>query len=126
MERGTELFAAIHCLVIGASHVVCPGVWVSFFQMLKTKGHPGVFINGWLSLGFGSILVAFHNVWQGLPMILTLLGWAQVLKGALAFTVPALGLRSMSMIETKGELKLRVGGVILFLLGVLFAYLAFR
>src|SRR5262245_61173529 len=98
MERGTELFAAINCLVIGASHVACPGVWVSFFQMLMAKGRPGVFINGWLALGFGSIIVAFHNVWQGLPMILTLLGWAQVLKGTLAFTVPALGLRSMSMI----------------------------
>jgi hypothetical protein len=31
---------------------------------------------GFLALWFGTIIVAFHNVWSGLAMVVTLLGWA--------------------------------------------------
>jgi len=64
-------------LVIGLSHVAQPRAWVEFFVWLRGKGHAGVFVNGFLSLGFGSFIVAFHNVWNGLPVILTLLGWGK-------------------------------------------------
>ncbi|MFN2563748.1 MAG: hypothetical protein ABR499_01885 [Gemmatimonadaceae bacterium] len=65
-ERAIELYAAVNFLVIGLSHLLQPRAWVDFFVWLRTKGHTGVFLNGMLSLAFGSIIVAFHNVWAGL------------------------------------------------------------
>lgn len=74
MEKANEVFAAVFLSVIGLSHVAQPGTWVEFFVWLRGKGHAGVFVNGFRCLGFGDFIVAFHNVWNGLPVILTLLG----------------------------------------------------
>ena len=89
MEKSTELFAAISFLVIGLSHVAQPRAWVDLFIRLRELGHPGVFAVAFMSLPFGTFIVAFHNVWTGLPIVLTILGWAQVLKGAPLFHLPA-------------------------------------
>jgi hypothetical protein len=88
VERGIELFAALNFLVIGLSHLLQPRVWVDFFVWLRSKGHAGVFANGMLSLSFGSIIVSFHNVWGGLPTVLTVIGWAQVTKGFVSLVAP--------------------------------------
>ena len=95
MERAVEVFALVNFLVIGLSHVLRPRAWVAFFSFLREQGEAGVFANAFLSLTFGSIVVAFHEVWTGLPLILTLVGWAQVLKALVYFTFPALGLRGL-------------------------------
>jgi uncharacterized membrane protein len=66
VEKAIEMYAAVNFLVIGLSHLLQPRVWVDFFTWLRSKGHAGVFVNGFLSLGFGSIIVSFHNVWTEL------------------------------------------------------------
>ena len=112
MERATEVFAAVFLLVIGLSHVAQPRAWVEFFVWLRGKGHAGVFVNGFLSLGFGSFIVAFHNVWNGLPVILTLLGWAQVLKGLLSFVAPQLALWGLARVTSERAWQFVVGGAL--------------
>jgi uncharacterized protein YjeT (DUF2065 family) len=124
VERAVEIFAAVQFLVIGLSHVLQPRVWVEFFTWLRAKGHAGVFVNGFLSLGFGSFIVAFHNVWTGLPVILTLVGWAQVVKGLLSFVVPRLGLRSLHRVSYERANEFVIGGVFFLALSALMAYLA--
>lgn len=126
MERAIEIFAGIQFLVIGLSHLVQPRVWVEFFTWLRGKGYAGVFVNGFLSLGFGSIIVAFHNVWNGLPMVLTLIGWAQVIKGLLSFVWPQLGMRGLQRVAPERAGEFRVGGVLFLALAVLMAYLVVR
>lgn len=123
MERGTEIFAAIHWLVMGVSHLARPADWADFFVFLRRKGHAGVFVNGMLSLGFGSVIVAFHNVWEGLPAVLTVLGWAHVFKGAVCLVFPALGLRSLALAGPPRNSRLAVAGVVLLLLSALSWYL---
>ena len=112
MERATEVFAAVFLLVIGLSHVAQPRAWVDFFVWLRGKGHAGVFVNGFLSLGFGSFIVAFHNVWNGLPVILTLLGWAQVLKGLLSFVAPQVALWGLARVSSERAWHFVVGGAL--------------
>ena len=97
MERAIEVFAVINFLVIGLSHLVQPRVWVEFFVLVRSQGYPGVFANAMLSLMVGSIIVAFHNVWTGIPLVLTLLGWANVIKALLYFAFPAWGLRKIGI-----------------------------
>ena len=124
MEQAIEILAAIQCLVIGLSHIAQPRAWVEFFVRLRGMGHAGVFANGFLSLWFGSIIVAFHNVWEGLPTILTVLGWAQVLKALVSFVLPHLALRSLARVSPERAKEFVWAGIVLVALGAVFGYCA--
>ena len=111
-ERSVEIFAVINFVVIGLSHIAQPRVWVEFFVLLRSKGYPGVFANGMLSLLVGSIIVAFHNVWSGLPLVLTLIGWGQVLKGLMSLTVPATGMKGLMRVSEDRAWEFQAAGAI--------------
>ena len=125
-QRSIELFAALYFLVIGLSHILHPHAWVDFFIRLREQGPSGAFTEGFLSLSFGALIVAFHNVWSGLPMVLTLIGWGQVAKGAARFLLPQLGVRLYQRVahDRAGEFR-TAGAFALALAGFLF-YLVFR
>lgn len=116
MERATEIFAAVYMTAIGVSHVAQPRVWIDFFVWLRGKGEAGVFVNGLLSLSFGAFIVAFHNVWDGLAVILTLIGWGQVLKGLVSLVVPKVGMWGLARVSYERQWEFTVGGA--FLLGL--------
>lgn len=126
MERAVEVYAAVQFLVIGLSHLIQPLVWVEFFTWLRGKGYAGVFVNGFLSLGFGAFIVAFHNVWTGLPMILTLIGWAQIIKALVSFVWPQFGMRGLQRVAPERAGEFRVGGVLFLALAALMTYLVVR
>ena len=87
-----QIFAVIHILTMGLSHILAPRTWAEFFIQLRERGKPGLFVVGFMSLGFGSIIVAFQNVWSGLPVVLAVMGWSQVIKAAIYFAFPGYGL----------------------------------
>jgi hypothetical protein len=124
MERATEIFAAVQCTVVGLSHIAQPRAWVEFFVWLRGKGHAGVFANGFLSLWFGSIIVAFHNVWVGLPTVLTVLGWAQVLKGLVSFVLPQVSMRGLARVSPERAWEFVVAGVVLLAVSAVLWYIA--
>jgi hypothetical protein len=126
VERAVEIFAAVNFLVIGLSHTFQPRTWVDFFVWLRSKGHAGVFVNGFLSLTFGSLIVAFHNVWTGLPTVLTVIGWAQIIKALLSFVRPQWGLRSFQRVSPERSYEFVIAGVLFLALSALMAYLALR
>lgn len=111
LETAVQIFAIIHFSVIGVSHIVAHRAWAEYFILLRDKGHAGVFVVAFMSLGFGSIVAAFHWVWSGIPLILTLLGWAQVVKGMLYFSRPAFGLRKLQSVSLERSKIFAVPGV---------------
>jgi hypothetical protein len=126
MEQATQLFAAIGFLVIGLSHLLQPKAWVAFYQALAARGTIGAFLEGFLLLNFGALIVAFHNVWHGPAIVLTLIGWSQVLKGAGRFLAPQLGLRAMERLTPERAWYFQVGGVFALLLSGFLWWLRFR
>ena len=122
MERAVLLFAVIQFAVIGISHTLQPRSWVRFFLLLHEKGHAGVFATAFLSLWFGSIIVAFHPVWSGIPAVVTAIGWAQVLKGFLYFVFPDLGLRKIGSVSEDKTSGFVAAGVVFLFIAVLVAY----
>jgi uncharacterized membrane protein len=126
MEQATQVFAAISFLVIGLSHLSQPKSWVGFYQALATRGHTGVFLEGFLVLNFGAIIVAFHNVWHGPALLLTLIGWAQVLKGVGRFVIPQAGLRVIQRNTIDRAWHFQIGGVFALLLSGFLWWLRFR
>ena len=125
MEQATQLFAAIAFLVIGLSHLGQAKAWVAYYQALAARGTPGVFLEGFLLLTFGAFIAAFHNVWHGPALALTLIGWAQVLKGAGRFLAPQLGLRVMQRVTPERAWHFQIGGVFALLLSAFLWWLRF-
>ncbi len=113
MEEAIQLFVVIHMATMGISHILRPRVWIDFFVRLREWGEPGVFAVGFLSLMFGSIVVAFHNVWQGLPLLVTVLGWLHVAKGLVYFAAPAVGLKGLAQVDPEQSGRYVVVGVLL-------------
>lgn len=126
MEQATQVFAAISMLVIGLSHIFQPKVWVAYFQSLAARGPSGAFTEGFLCLTFGGIIVGFHNVWHGPALVLTLLGWAQVLKGLGRFLAPQLAVRVMARATMERAWYFRAGGVVALFLSGFVWWLRFR
>lgn len=126
MEQAIQFFAAIGFLVIGISHLAQPKAWVAFFQALAARGTTGVFLEGFLVLSFGTFIVAFHNVWHGPAIVLTLVGWAQVLKGAVRFIAPQVGLRVMQRVSPERAWHFQVAGGFALLLSAFLWWLRFR
>jgi hypothetical protein len=121
-QRAIELFAAVNFLIIGLSHIVQRGVWEEFFALLHSRGRAGALVNGFLSLFAGSLIVAFHNVWSGPAALLTLLGWAMVIKSAVIFLSPQLGLRSMELASPGKSHRIAASGVMLVAIGLALVY----
>ena len=126
MEQATQVFAAVSLLVIGLSHLLQPKAWVAYFQALAAQGPSGAFTEGFLCLSFGGIIVAFHNVWHGPALLLTLLGWAQILKGLGRFVAPQVAVRVMARISIERAWLFRAGGVFALVLSGYVWWLRFR
>ena len=125
MERAVEGFVALCLFGVGLSHAVQPLAWVEFFVWLRGHGRCAVFLEGLLSLNFGALVVAFHNVWVGPPLVLTLLGWGMVLKGTVRLAAPGLGLRVYERIVPERAWHFRVAGFLALALSAFSGYLAF-
>ncbi len=101
MERAVQIFGVLNFLIIGLSHILAPRAWADFFVRLRQRGDAGVLVVGFMSLWFGSIVAAFHNVWSGIPLVLTVIGWAQVVKALLYFCFPSFGRKRLEMVSVE-------------------------
>jgi len=115
LERGLEIFAVIHLGLMGLSHVLQHRAWAEFFILLRGKGYAGAFVHGFLSLGFGAMIIGFHRVWWGLPMVLTIVGVLYLLKTAQVFLMPAVSMRSLNRVSMEGS-RVFIGAGVMFLI----------
>jgi len=121
METAVEKLVAICILVISLSHIIQPRAWAEFFIMLREKGKAGSILCGLLHFPLGVIIVAFHNVWHGLLMVVTIMGWGLLLKSVLYLIYPTHGMRMLARVSLERSWEFVVAGVI----GVLVSGLIF-
>ena len=126
MEQATERFAAISYLVIGLSHLFRPRAWAVYFQTLARYGTAGAFLEGFVLLNFGAIIVGFHNVWHGPATVLTVIGWAQVLKGLGRFVAPEFAVRIMAQATLERAWMFQVAGMMALVLAGFVGWLALQ
>jgi CDP-diglyceride synthetase len=81
------------------------------------QGEIGSFISGFINLNMGALVVAFHNVWHGIPVILTLLGYVWVLKSFIYFVFPRRGLKALARVSLERSWEFVVAGVVLLVVG---------
>jgi len=117
METSIQIIAAVSFFVIGISHIIQPRVWTEFFIAIRNKGEMGSFINAFIHFPLGVLIVGFHNVWHGIPLVLTLMGYAYILKSFIYFVFPKRGLKTMSRVSLERSWEFVVAGVVLIGIG---------
>jgi uncharacterized protein YjeT (DUF2065 family) len=121
---GIERLTALAFLITGLSHVAAPRAWAHFFIQMRERGEAGGLVNAYVHGPLGLLILAFHPVWSGPGLLVTLIGCALTLKGALYFVWPALALRSMAHVTEDSAWKFRVAGVAGVALGLLIGWLS--
>jgi len=122
VEIAVQKIAVACFLVIGLSHIVQPRAWVKFFHLLHSKGEAGCFIVGFLSLTFGALIVGFHNVWASVPVVLTVVGWGQLIKATRYFLFPQASLRTLTWVREETAWMFVAGGEICIAIAALLLY----
>ena len=122
MERSVEVLAIILFGVIGLSHILQPRAWAEFFILLRSKGEAGAFVDGFLNLQMGGVVVGFHNTWSGIPAVLTLVGWCLLIKSLIRFCAPKLALRMMARVSVERCWEFQVAGAALVVLAGIIGY----
>ncbi len=122
MEEAIEKLAVICFFLTGVSHIVQPKVWVKFFIGIREKGEVGAFINAFIHFPLGALIVAFHNIWHGIPMVLTIIGYGLLVKGFINFVFPKIGLKSMERVSLEKSWQFAVPGVFLVGIALLILY----
>jgi uncharacterized membrane protein len=84
-----------------------------------------IYVSGMTALIFGLLVVAFHNVWAwSWPVIITILGWATLLKGVLRVVAPKL-VRDRAERYARNTNVVTASAVTVFALGAVLTYFAF-
>ena len=116
MEIAVTVLAIVCFFVTGLSHILQPRVWARFFMYLHSKGEVGSFLNALLHFPLGVLIVSFHNVWRGIPIVLTLIGWGLVLKSVVYFVFPGYGVKVLGRVSIERAWEFVVAG--LFSIGI--------
>jgi len=122
MEKSVEVLAVMLFGVLGFSHILQPKAWVEFFILLRSKGEAGAFVDGFLNLPLGAVIVAFHNTWSGIPAVLTLVGWGLLVKGLIRFCAPKQALRMIARVSLERSWEFQMAGAGLMGLAGLIGY----
>lgn len=126
MERAVEIFALVHLVPLGLSHLFQHKAWAEFFIVLSEKGRAGVFCHSFLSLWFGSVVAGFYPVWSGPGLVLTLWAWLLIFKAAFGFLFPDAALRSLQKVSLATSWKFAPAGAVYLAVAVTVAYRLWR
>ena len=126
MELAIQKLAVLNLLIMGLSHIFQHRVWAEFFIHWREKGEIGAFYTAFLHFAFGTLIMTFHNVWSGIPMVLTLAGWAWTLKGFIYLVYPKLGLRSLGRLKVERSREFIVPGAIMVVYACSLAFHIFK
>ena len=108
-----QFVMAVSGSLMALSHIVRPAIWVDYFSGLHEQGTRGVLTRTFtLELWPALLIVTLHQVWSGLAIVVTIYGWLQLTKIAVAVMAPEIGLRSLAMAK-RGDNAFRLGGVML-------------
>jgi uncharacterized protein YjeT (DUF2065 family) len=125
MEAGVERLAAIVLILTCLSHIAAPGAWVRLFSAIRAQGEAAGLINAAIHLPLGLLIAALHPVWGWPSVIVTLAGWALVIKGTAHLVAPSLSQRTLKLVDAKDGVRcIRIGGIFMLPLGLAIGWIS--
>lgn len=89
IETRVERLAALVLILTCLSHIAAPTAWVRLFAAVRAQGEPAGLINAAIHLPLGLMIAAFHPVWSWPGIVVTVVGWSLVAKGASHLALPS-------------------------------------
>ena len=109
-------------LLMGLSHLLQPRMWVRFFEAVRRSGFAAAIVP-LLTLPFGLVLVAGHNLWMwDWPVLLTLAGWGMAIKGAVYLLIPGLADRALSQPMATSPRTFQIVGATMAVVGAILTW----
>ena len=125
MEAAAERLAAIAFLLTGISHICAPKALIELFAGFGERGRAGSLMNAAVHLPIGAAIAAFHPVWSGPGIVLTLIGWSLVLKSTLYLAFPDWGAHQLAKFATHAMTgRFRIAGVLALAIAAYAAWLS--
>lgn len=128
VELLIERVIAVGLLVVGLSHWLRANLWADLFEEWRQNRFLPFYL-GWLYLQVGTVIAFGHNVWAwDMVVIVTLMGWAWTIKGALYLLWPNLLARVVEKNLTDGQnhaRKFAAVGAFMALVGALLVWRVF-
>lgn len=114
----------IYFLVVGIALFANPGRFRAWYQEILQEDRRALF-GGVIALLIGSFIIAAHNVWVAdWPLLITLIGYWGVIKGAGLLIVPNFAEVFRGMIGNSDSVY-RISGVVWAVIGLLLFYHGF-
>jgi hypothetical protein len=73
-------------------------------------------------LPLAGFIIGFHNVWSGIPVVLTLVGWGLLIKSLIRFCAPKQALRLIARVSLERSWEVQIAGAFLVALAGLLGY----
>lgn len=121
---GIERLTALAFIVTGLSHVAAPRAWARFFVAMRDSDPVPGFANAFVSLPLGLLILAFHPVWSGPGLVVTLLGCGLTLKATLYLLWPGLARLGLAHVSEERSGQFRIAGLFATGLGLWIGWIA--
>ncbi len=116
-------FWGLFFLVISLVFLIQPKSLTRWIQFLQEKSF--LYVNGYIAILLGLMTIAGHNKWVlDWRILITLIGWSAVVKGAGRLLVPERAALAEEQYE-QNEIFVKCGFLILLLLGTFLIYKGF-
>ena len=122
MHTAVQSAAAILLTMIGLSQLFGHRAWTEWITKICAQGQAGILRVRIPTLLAGVLIAICHNVWTGIPALLTIFAWLLILKGVVTIVFPKMALRNMARVRPEHSRLLWVPGVLMLAIGVLLAW----
>lgn len=99
MEHAVAFMAGASFLVLGLSYFFNPGDWIAWIAHLQKQERRGSLTIGMINLLIGGFILGFHWKWEGIALVLTVVGVLATIKGTVYMLFPSLLPRLLEGLE---------------------------
>jgi uncharacterized membrane protein YvlD (DUF360 family) len=88
-------------------------------ELVQSKSF--MWIGGFMALTMGAVMITLNNVWtSGLPLVITVLGWLALIKGAFFLLLPDTAVSYYKKVNK--EWKFVLAGLVVLILGLVLLF----
>lgn len=88
MEQSIQFMMGVSLCVLGLSFFLRASDWMQWFKDVQNAGKEVSMPLGAFSLLLGSLIVGFHQIWEGWPLVISAVGLLIMVKGTIYLLIP--------------------------------------